>query len=102
MKYGNKRTIIDGINFHSKKEANRYLELKLLLKRGHIADLELQPSYQIVLSGIRICKVILDFRYKLIPSNLTVIEDVKGHDTAMSKLKRKMVEAAYGIKVVLL
>lgn len=101
MKYGNKKTVIDGFTFHSKKEANHYLYLKRQLERRQITDLELQPSYPITIAGKRICKVILDFRYKELPSRREVIEDVKGYDTAISKLKRRLVEAAYGIKVVL-
>lgn len=100
-KYGAKRTKIDGYLFHSKKEADHYLTLKILQRTGKITDLELQPVYPIVIAGKRICKVILDFRYKEVPSHELVIVDVKGHDTAMSKLKRKMVEAAYSIKVQL-
>lgn len=30
MKYGNIKTTVDGIDFDSRKEANRYAELKLL------------------------------------------------------------------------
>ena len=35
-KYGNIKTRVDGILFDSKKEAKRYLELKLLEKAGRI------------------------------------------------------------------
>lgn len=101
-KYGSKPTVVDNIRFHSMKEANCYCTLKRLLRTNKITDLECQPSYQIVLNGIRICKVILDFRYKELPSKKVIIIDVKGHDTAMSKLKRKLVQAQYGIEVILL
>ena len=45
MKYRSKRTVVDGITFDSKKEANRYCELKLLEKSGEIKNLELQKKY---------------------------------------------------------
>ena len=35
-KYHNKKVIIDGIKFDSKKEANRYQELKLMQRAGKI------------------------------------------------------------------
>ena len=44
-KYSNKKVNIDGITFDSKKEANRYKELKILENLGKISNLELQPVY---------------------------------------------------------
>ena len=44
-KYFNKKTVVDGIQFDSKLEANRYCELKLLEKSGEIKDLKLQPKF---------------------------------------------------------
>lgn len=44
-KYGNIKTVIDGIKFDSKRESERYLELKLLEKAGEISDLKLQPRF---------------------------------------------------------
>ena len=48
MKYRSKRTVVDGITFDSKKEANRYCELKLLEKSGEIKNLELQKKYILI------------------------------------------------------
>ena len=45
-KYKNKKTVYDGITFDSKKEAQRYSELKLLEKVGKIKNLKRQESYQ--------------------------------------------------------
>lgn len=100
-KYGAVRTTVDGITFASKAEANRYQELKLLLKAQKIAELELQPKYKIAINGIKVCSVILDFKYYDKRLDRFIIEDVKGKDTPISRLKRKLVEAAYGIKVIL-
>lgn len=44
-KYYNKPTVIDGIKFDSKKEAQHYMELKLLQRAGEISNLELQPRF---------------------------------------------------------
>jgi dsDNA-binding SOS-regulon protein len=44
-KYNAKKTVVDGITFHSKKEADRYCELRLLQKAGQISHLELQPVF---------------------------------------------------------
>ena len=38
---------VDGVRFHSKAEAKRYGELKLLLRAGSIRNLELQPEFRL-------------------------------------------------------
>lgn len=97
-KYRNKKTIIDGITFASIKEANRYAELKILLKAGEIRDLKLQHEF--TLQGAftdthgertRAIKYIADFTYW--QGNVFVIEDVKSDITknnATYKLKKKL------------
>jgi hypothetical protein len=48
QKYNNKRTWVDGICFHSKKEADYYQELKLLMQAGEISGFCLQPEFVLV------------------------------------------------------
>ena len=91
--------MIDNITFDSKHEGARYSELKLMLGAGLISDLKDpsrlsdRPSKE-----TRICDVILDFAYSK-PNSVRIYEDAKGQDTDYSRLKRKLVEAFYGIKV---
>ena len=47
-KYGNKKVQVDGITFDSRKEANRYAELKMLEKCGAIKQLELQKKFVLI------------------------------------------------------
>ena len=44
-KYRNKKVIVDGKEFDSKKEGDRYKKLRLLERAGEISDLELQPRF---------------------------------------------------------
>ena len=44
-KYGNRKTVVDGIKFDSGAEAGRYKELRLMEKAGAIKDLILQPEF---------------------------------------------------------
>lgn len=44
-KYGNKKTVVNGIAFDSQKEANRYLALMDALREGVIEDLRLQQEF---------------------------------------------------------
>ena len=69
-KYRNRKTIVDGITFDSKAEANRYIELKMLEKAGYIKQLKLQPKFTLQESyknnkgqTIRAITYIADFSY---------------------------------------
>ena len=99
-KYGAKKTFVDGVAFDSKAEARRYGELKLLLHGGLIADLELQPKFPIHVNGKKIGFYKADFQYREVTDDHITIEDVKGHKTPVYKLKKKLVEAIYGIEIV--
>ena len=101
-KYGNKRTVVDGVSFHSKKEADRYIELRMLERIGHIEKLELQPRFKLIVNEKLICTYIADFRYHVPGKKVsgTVIEDVKGHKNPEYKLKKKLFEALYSQEIV--
>lgn len=98
-KYRNKKVIVDGEEFDSKKEGNRYKELKLLLKAGKISNLELQPRF-LLQDGFkkngrtfRKIEYIADFKY--IENGKTIVEDVKGMQTDVFKIKHKIFEKVY-------
>ena len=79
-------------------------ELLLLESAGEITDIELQPTYRLLTpppdgSLVSTAKYIADFRYLDIPSWETIIEDVKGVRTQIYKLKKRWVEAQYGLKI---
>lgn len=92
-KYRAIKTEVDGITFDSKREAARYMELVLLERAGEISRLELQPKYDCVVNGKKICTYKADFRY--FDANGSVVEDVKGMKTPVYRLKKKLVEALY-------
>lgn len=92
-KYRAVKVKLDGITFHSKREAARYADLLRLVKAGVIKNLILQPKFPIEINGNKICNVIGDFEY--LEGRKWVVEDVKGMDTPMSRLKRKLVQAMY-------
>jgi hypothetical protein len=93
-KYHNIKTVVDGMKFDSKAEANRYCELKLLQRAGKIQSLKLQPRYLIQekfkYGGKTELKIeyVADFEY--VENGQVVVEDVKGMKTAVYKLKRKL------------
>lgn len=93
-KYRNKKTKVDGILFDSKREAARYMELKMLEKAGVIQSLKLQPSFDLLPKTLWESKTLrkivyrADFSYTM--DNIHIVEDVKGVKTAVYKLKRHM------------
>lgn len=102
-KYQNRKTVVDGLSFDSLKESRRYGELKLLERSGRITGLEVQPAFRIVVNNCLICTYKADFRYVIdapYASGQVVVEDVKGVQTPVYRLKKKLMLAVHGISVV--
>ena len=100
-KYRAIKTEVDGIKFDSKKEANRYDQLRLLEKARQISQLELQPSFRIEINGVKVCDYKGDFRY--VEDGKTIVEDVKSEITRklpVYRLKKKLMYAVYGIEIL--
>ena len=98
-KYGNRKTVVDGITFDSAKEAKRYGELKVLQRAGEITSLELQPRFPIVINGVKVCTYVADFGY-VDQIGSPVVEDCKGFKTREYTLKRKLMKAVHGIDIL--
>ena len=102
-KYNANGQKIDGHWFASAAEAKRYVQLKDMQQDDLIEDLVLQPSYPIVHHGKPITTYRADFRYvvlnELKRSEAVVVEDVKGMVTDVYLIKKKLVEAQYGLKI---
>lgn len=100
-KYSNKKVIVDGIKFDSKKEATRYKQLKMLEQMGEIRDLELQKSFELQPKfkknnkSYRNIVYKADFYYFSIKEGKYICEDVKGFKTDVYTLKKKMFEYRY-------
>ena len=101
-KYRAIRTMVDGIYFDSKREANRYSELKIMEKAGIINSLKLQPEFKCMVNGKKVCTYKADFEYLIVDDigpqgqiGYYIVEDVKGFKTPVYRLKKKLVEACY-------
>lgn len=97
-KYGAIRTEVDGIKFHSRKEAARYEVLRDLASSGQIRDLRLQVSHTLNVNGQKICRYISDFEYTDLEDR-HIVEDVKGRLTDVYRLKKKLMLACLGIAI---
>ena len=117
-KYQAIKTVVNGIEFDSRKEARRYQELLLLQRAGVIQDLKMQVKYilipaqyetferygkngQRLKDGQRLlekeCSYIADFVYT--ENGKEIVEDTKGIKTKDYILKRKMMLWIYGIRI---
>ena len=117
-KYRNKKISANGITFDSRREYERYTELKLLERAGVIQGLELQKKYVLIpaqyenfvrygkngkpLKGgkkclERECSYKADFVYQ--QNGETVVEDTKGMRTKEYIIKRKLMLFIHGIEI---
>lgn len=99
-KYKAKKTVFDGITFDSQKEAMRYGELKLLERAGEISDLELQPKYVLQegfrdKDGKKHIAITYKADFKYVEKGKEIVEDAKGFETEVFKIKLKLLLYKY-------
>ena len=105
-KYNASKVMIDGHRFDSRREAARYETLKQMEAAGKIAQLELQPRFELQPAfryrgeAVRKIEYVADFRYLDYERGGLVVEDVKGMKTDVYRLKRKLFLAKYGDGVI--
>lgn len=100
-KYGAVKVTCDNIEFHSKKERNRFLQLRMLRNAGEIKCLSIQVEFVLETGDEKIASYFADFLYYTKEGQL-VVEDVKSPITRRQstyKLKKKMVKSIYGIDI---
>ena len=98
-KFHARKTPYDGYVFDSGKECQRYKDLRLLEFAGEITDLTVHPKFVLqegfIWHGkkIRPITYTADFMYQ--EGFETVVEDVKGVQTQLFKVKWKLVKKKY-------
>lgn len=98
-KYGNIHTRVGTKTFHSKLEAARYEELLLMEKAGEIRDLQCQVMFRLEINSVLVGKYYADFVYET-KNGKQVVEDVKGFMTDTYVMKKRLMDAIYGIKIL--
>lgn len=103
-KFGAQRCEYNGIKFASKKEMNYCKELDLRIKAGEIVKYELQkPLSYLSKSGKVLFKYLCDFVVYFSNNKIEYI-DTKGCKYGASyqlfRLKKKLIEDQYGIKII--
>lgn len=99
-KYRNKKMVLNGRVYDSKKEMLRALQLKQMEKMGMISDLQEQVRFTLQESFVNNCgkKIreicyVADFVYN--ENGKQIVEDCKGIRTDVFKIKHKMFEKRY-------
>lgn len=90
-KYKNVKQTYDGYSYDSRLEAQKAHELDLLVKAGEIVEWERQFKVSIEYDGKKICDYYCDFR-ALLPDGSYELIEIKGMETAVYRLKRKLLE----------
>jgi len=97
-KYNAKKTLYNGYLYDSKKEANRAWELDMMIRAKKVVKVERQPRFDIYANSKFIAFYKADFKV-FYPKGYFEVEDVKGMRTPMYRIKKKLVEAIYGITI---
>jgi hypothetical protein len=122
-KYYNNITVTsDGVKHDSRKEANRWCELKLLERAGQITDLRRQVEFELIpdqyetyerysktgkrlKDGIKLierrCCYVADFVYTDLVTGQTVVEDTKSVATKTKdyRIKKKLMLWVHNIRI---
>jgi hypothetical protein len=120
-KYGARKTVVDGIEFDSRKEAERYIVLRDMQKKGEIQGLELQKKFLLIPkqtepdhydfskseNGRKVKGKVIerevsyyaDFWYFDNLLKEWICEDTKGMKTNEYILKRKLMLWVHGIRI---
>lgn len=107
----------DGIVHDSQREANRWIELKLLERAGKITNLKRQVKFVLIPAQYessvvgkngklkkgklleRECYYKADFEYQDKETGELIVEDAKGMQTKDYIIKRKLMLSVYGIRI---
>lgn len=104
-KYGNQKIEVHGVKFDSKREAGRYVELKMMQSAGEIYGLQLQvpfvlaPSVKLDGKNKPALRYFADFVYFKTGTNEKTVEDAKGKVTDVYRIKKHLMKSVHNIEI---
>lgn len=107
-KYGAQKTTFQGRTFDSKREAQRFAELRYMQMGRLISDLQTQVVFILIPNQYdketgklleRAVTYIADFEYTDLRTGQKVVEDAKGCRTKDYIIKRKLMLHVHGIRI---
>lgn len=102
QKFNASRTTVGSERFDSGREAQYHGELLYRQKAGEIENIQRQPEYLITHDGIVVASFRPDFRFLVRATRRWEVHEVKGGKatrTEAYRLRRRLVEAQYGIEI---
>ena len=109
QKFGNKKVVLEGATFDSRKEARRYRELKILERVGEISELQTQYAF-VLADSVKFkseprrkpaLRYFADFVYQA--KGQLVVEDVKSVATRKKdsyRIKKHLMMSVHGIEIL--
>lgn len=91
---GYKSQVYNGRKYHSRAEAAYAQELDEMLEKGEIMSWTPQFRVDLKANGIHICTMLPDF-YVVMADGSKEIHEIKGFETEIFRLKRKIFEATW-------
>jgi hypothetical protein len=103
-KFGNRKTMLDGMMFDSAAEAKDWSELKLRERAGEIKNLRRQVTFKCEWNGVLVTTYRADFAFDEYRDGHwhPIVADTKGFETALFRLKSKIMLAAHNVEIRLL
>lgn len=102
-RFGNvaRKTVVDGIVFDSKAEADYYVELKLRKKAGDIVDFKIKPKYTLIPKNDKFRETVFRPDFLILHGDRRrEVVDVKGAPSSeVFKLKQKLLYHLFGLEV---
>ena len=106
-KYGAQKVVFQGMTFDSKREAQRYGELRYMQMGRLIKDLERQVKFELIPTQRNkygqvienAVNYVADFVYTDLKTGEKVVEDAKGCKTKDYIIKRKLMLHVHGIRI---
>lgn len=97
-KYRNRITLVDGYRFHSKLEADRYRELKLLKAAGEVLWFTRQVPFWLAPNTLYRADFLVCYNTHQIGVRIE-IEETKGCLTEAARVKLALLRQLYGLEV---
>jgi len=94
-KYGARKVALDGYTFDSEAEARRYGWLKILQSQEKITGLRVHPRYEVqpafIICGEKYRPIVYEADFSYVDEEGSwIVEDVKGAQTSVYKIKKKL------------
>lgn len=98
-KYNNLLTEYKGVKYHSRLEARYAALLDIREKAKEVENIKRQEKFPLEVNGEKIGTYIADFSFFDKAQKVNRVVDIKGVETDLFKIKKKLVKAIYGIDI---